>query len=162
MEATAELAGFFAAHAVWCVSDGSTLVPMLAFENRDGSRIMHRLVTGELEEDVARGQEWLAQNPEAAPRAVLIYDGFATLPTGKTDALVVEARLFGAQPQSFTMAIPYRHAENPAGFAVHRPKLLSFEGPEPDPAALGEAFFRGVGQHEKAAEVWNAHLDESL
>jgi hypothetical protein len=162
MESTAELAGFFAAHAVWSVSDGSTLVPILAFEKPDGSRMMHRLVSDELQESVARGREWLEKNPEASSRAVLIYDGFVTLETGKTDALLVEAHLFGPEEQSFVMAIPYRHAESPAGFAVHRPKFLSFEGVEPDPAALGTAFFRGVGQHVKASKVWSEHLDESL
>jgi hypothetical protein len=36
VEAVAEPAGFFAAHGIWCVSDGGALVPMLAFERPGG------------------------------------------------------------------------------------------------------------------------------
>ncbi|MFL5733538.1 MAG: hypothetical protein ACJ78Q_10085 [Chloroflexia bacterium] len=162
MEATAQLAGFFAAHAIWCVEDGSTLVTMLAFEMPDGTRPMNRLVTEELPESVERGRKWLVENPDGAVCGVLIYDGYVTLDSGKIDALLVNARSYGNEPAGFLMAIPYRHAEKPEGFAVHRPKFLSFEGPEPDIKALAEAFFRGVYQHEKAAEVWDAHMDESV
>ena len=37
---------------------------------------------------VASGQEWLNTNPDAAIRAVLVYDVRITLKTGKTDALI--------------------------------------------------------------------------
>jgi hypothetical protein len=58
--------------------------------------------------------------------------------------------------------LPYRHASGEGGFAVHRPKFLSYAGtPEPPFGAIGEAFFRGVEGHERGAEVWEAHLDES-
>src|SRR5687767_15186504 len=157
METTSELAGFFAAHAVWCIEDGETLVTILAFEMPDGSRQMHRLVTEQVEDSVARGRAWLAENPEGASRAVLIYDGYLTLDTGKVDALILDARLFGPPPQSLLMAVPYRLAEHPDGFAVHRLKFLDFDGAEPDPATIGEAFFRGVEQHERGALVWSEH-----
>jgi hypothetical protein len=162
MEQTAELAGLFTAHAVWCVSDGSTLIPMVAFHKADGTREMHRMVTDQLEDGVARGRQWIMENREAPYGAVLIYDGFVTLDVGKIDALLVEAEWGGVQAQTFVMAVPYRHATNPAGFAVHRPKFISFVGFDPDLAELGEAFFRGVDQHEKGAEVWAAHLDQSI
>jgi hypothetical protein len=84
-----------------------------------------------------------------------------TLPSGKTDALLLEARCYGEGGGGFGMAIPYRNAEDPAGFAVYRPKFLSVEGAEPDHDALAEAFFRGVDSHEEGAKVWNAHLDQS-
>ena len=50
METTAEIAGFFAAHAVWCVMDGETLTPLVAFEKEDGTRQMYRFVTDRVEE----------------------------------------------------------------------------------------------------------------
>ena len=34
MITASELAGFFAAHAIWSVSDGATLIPMLAYTVR--------------------------------------------------------------------------------------------------------------------------------
>lgn len=122
---------------------------------------MARLLADQLEDGVAMGREHLAKNPEAAARAVLIYDGYVTLESGRTDALFIEARRYGGETRVFTMCVPYWHAHSPGGFAVYRPKFLSFEGPGPDFTALGEAFFRGVGLHEEGAAVWNRHLDES-
>jgi hypothetical protein len=162
MERTATLAGFFAAHAVWCVLDGETLIPMLAIQRPDGKQEMHRLAAERLEDGVARGHDWLENNPESVPRAVLIYDGFITLPSGKIDALLVEARKYEPQALSFKMAIPYRHAQSPEGFAVHRPKFLELDGDESQVTALAQALFDGIEQHEKGAEVWNAYLDESV
>ena len=40
--AAEELAGFLMAHAVWCVSDGSTLVPLLGYV-KDGQRLVARI-----------------------------------------------------------------------------------------------------------------------
>ena len=161
MNATGDLAGFFAAHAVWCVSDGETLVPILAYESSDGSRQMERLETEQLQDAVSYGKHLLETNPKSAARAVLVYDGFVTLSGAKTDALIIDALEYGSPNTGFTMAIPYRHANDAAGFAVFRPKFLGFEGVEPSWDALGEAFFRGVDRHEKGAAVWNASLNQS-
>jgi hypothetical protein len=162
MQPTATLAGFFAAHAVWCVSDGETLVPMFAVEKQDGSQEMHRLVTDRLEDGVAMGRDWLETNHHSATRAALIYDGYITMPSGKIDALLVEARKYEPQVQLFAIAVPYRHADSPAGFAVHRPKLIEINGDESQARTIVEAFFEGVDRHEKGAEVWDVYLDESL
>jgi hypothetical protein len=162
MELAAKLAGFLAAHAVWCVSDGETLIPLMGFETPDGKRQMHRFMADRIEEGVRQGQDRLSRNEEGAARAVLIYDGFITLPTGKVDALLVDIRDHGSPSRSLVMAVPYRPASCPQGFAVHRPKFLSFAGPEPDYQTVGAAFFHGVDSHDKAAPVWSRHLDESV
>ena len=60
MEAATELAGFFAAHAIWSVSDGETLIPLVGYETTDGTRQMNRMVSERVEEGAARGKEWLA------------------------------------------------------------------------------------------------------
>jgi hypothetical protein len=75
MLATAELAGSFAAHGVWCVSEGGPLTPMLAHEMPDGSRHMMRLVMDDLRKAVDFGRRRLEENPEGARRAVLVCDG---------------------------------------------------------------------------------------
>ena len=59
------------------------------------------------------------------------------------------------------MAIPYRPATDPEGFAVHRPKFLGYEGEEPNFDEIAEEFFIGIEQHEHGAEIWNNYLDES-
>ncbi|WP_395743662.1 hypothetical protein [Prosthecobacter sp.] len=162
MELAAKLAGFLTAHAVWCVSDGGPLIPLMGFKTPDGKRQMHRFMTDRIEQGVREGQDRLSRNLEGATRAALIYDGFVTLPMGKVDALLVDIRDHSLPSCSLLMAVPYRPASSPQGFAVHRPKFLSFAGPEPDYQALGAAFFQGVDSHDKAAPVWSRHLDESL
>lgn len=162
MEHALELAGFFAAHAVWCVSDGAVLVPIGARQGPGEERQMNRFVTERAEEGVDHGRRWLDAGADGSDVAVLVYDGYVTLPTGKTDSLLLDIRRFGPEAAQVLMAVPYRNAEHAAGFAVYRPKFLSQSGLEsPDYAAFGDAFFRGVDQHEQGAAVWNAHLDES-
>lgn len=162
MDSAVRLAGFFAAHAVWCVSEGETLIPMLGFEADDGQRHLHRFMTDRIERGVEEGKERLAQNPDRATHAVLVYDGFVALPTGKVDALLVDILDYGLPSRSLLMAVPYRPSSSPQGFAVHRPKFLSYAGPEPDYGPLAAAFFEGVDSHDMAAPIWSRHRDESL
>jgi hypothetical protein len=44
MQLTALLAGFFAAHAVLCVSEGEILIPVIVYEGADGSRQVNCIV----------------------------------------------------------------------------------------------------------------------
>jgi hypothetical protein len=159
---SAELAGFFAAHAVWCVSDGSTLIPLLAYEMPDGSRQMSRFSAEMLEDGIEPARQWMAENPDGAACAAFVYDGYITLESGKTDSLFIDVRSYEGQETAFRMAIPYRHASHVDGFAVHRPKFLSCDAEQPDYKALSESFFQGVDQHEKGSTIWNDHLDESI
>jgi hypothetical protein len=84
-----------------------------------------------------------------------------TLKSGKTDALIVTIRDFTQGEAEITMVVPYRPAHDAGGFAVHRVKFVGFKGPEPDWDKLAEALWVGIAKHEKGAEVWNEHLDES-
>jgi hypothetical protein len=162
MQAAAQLAGFFAAHGVWSICDGESLIPLAGYERADGKRQLIRFASDRLEEGVARGNEWLVNNPDDAQRAVLIYDGRITLKTGKTDALVITIRDHTQAESEITMAVPYRPATDAKGFAVHRPKFLGFKGTQPDWQTVGEALWQGIAQHEKGAETWNQYLDESI
>jgi hypothetical protein len=162
MEQAARLAGFIAAHAIWSVSDGETLVTMVGSEGSNGQRKLDRIMAERIEESVARGKEQLENNPQHVARAALAFDGYITLPDGRTDAVFVDAREYaadGALP--FEIAIPYRNAKAPGGFAVYRPKLVKVPPGMTDCNSLLEAFWHGVDSHTKAAEVWNAHIDQS-
>ena len=161
MQATAELAGFFAAHAVWSVSDGETLIPLVGYETADGQRQMTRLAAERLEDGAARGKAWLAKPPVSAVRAVLVYDGYITVKTEKMDALLVTMRDYTRGDAEVTIAVPYRPAKVGKGLAVHRPTFLGFKGAEPDWESLGSALWAGVAQHEKGSAVWIRYLDES-
>jgi hypothetical protein len=160
---TAQLAGFFAAHGIWGVSDGETLIPLLGYEDAQGNRGMDRFVVNDLADGARAGQDALRVNQHGSARAVLVVDGYVHLDQGRTDALIVDAVEYGPARRSFKMAVPYRPQPSPHGFAVHRPKFIEVAGvDEADYGALADAFFAGVDSHEPAAAVWNAHLDPSV
>lgn len=162
MDETARLAGFFAAHGIWSVSDGETLVPLLGYEQADGSRGMDRFVRDDVGDAARAGQDALQGNRHGSIRAVLVVDAYLHLDSGRTDALIVDAVDY-ASGQSLKVAVPYRPQRSPNGFAVHRPKFVEvIGGDEPGQRALVDAFFAGVDAHEKAAAVWNQHLDQTL
>lgn len=92
MLATAFLVGFFAAHAVWSIADGETLVPIYAYVDSAGKRHMDRLMAESLDVSVKEGRKRLAENPDHAQCAVLIFDGYVPVENVKTDALILKAR----------------------------------------------------------------------
>jgi hypothetical protein len=162
MITASKLAGFLAAHAIWSVSDGATLIPILGYTTADGKRNMHRLAGDDLGAAVALGKRDLESNAFGADDAVLLYD--ARIPIGgeKVDAIVIEMRAYFSLDSRVVMAVPYTPAAVSGTFRVHKPKLLAWERCEDFDmnTALG-AFFDGVAEHEKGAKVWNDHLDES-
>ena len=90
--------------------------------------------------------------------AVLLYDGFVTLGAWRTDAIMVEMR---SSSERLVMAVPYRNASDPKGFAVFKPKFVECSDKAANWATLGEAFFRGVDAHEKGSAVWSKSIDQS-
>ncbi len=124
-----------------------------------GKRSMKRYVALRLEEGVDEALKWLeSSHPDGGVR-VVVYDGYLPLPSGKTDSLFLKA---SSETLAVQMGIPYRSWDNPAGFAVFRPKFL--EVPEiylKGLSPLVEAFFNGVDSHAEGAKVWNQHMDQS-
>lgn len=157
MELTATLAGFFGAHAIWSLSQGEQLVPLLGFARDDKVRDMTRLEADTLEQAVEHGMAWLETNPDGVKRAVLVYDGYLTTQEGRRDALLIEARDYEAG-SGFSMAVPYRAADSAEGFAVYKPSFVDLPDAAARVQAMSEAFFRGVNEHRPAAQVWKAHL----
>lgn len=156
------LAGFLGAHAIWSVSDGETLVPMLGYTDQDDKRILSRLSGPELGASVERGKEQLVANPMDANDAVLLYDGRITLGEAKVDAIIIEMRAYFSPQSEAILAIPY--TPKAAGdFRVHKPKLLAWKDCEDfDMNDALQAFFDGVSSHEQGSRVWTAALDESV
>lgn len=155
----AELAGFFAAHAIWCVSDADGLTPMVAFATEDGKRQMDRLAMDDAGDAVAFGRRRLDEDPLSANDGVLAFDGRITVESGKLDAIIVEMRCYAFPDARAAIAVPYT-PKSSGQFRVHRPKLVQWHQCDDfNMDAVFEAFFRGVDSHEKGAEVWNAALD---
>ena len=161
MITASELAGFIAAHAIWCVSDADGLTPMVAFTTEDGQRQLERLVFDDAGAAVEHGRQRLEDDPFNANDGVLAYDGRVAVQGGKLDAIILEMRCYGFPWAKATIAVPYTPRSS-GRFRVHRPKLVEWERCEDfDPDAAFEAFFQGVSAHEEGAKVWDVALDES-
>jgi hypothetical protein len=162
MISACELAGFFAAHAIWCVSTGETLIPMLAQESSDGERSMLRIEAGDLSVAVAQGKSRIESLGTEANFTALLYDGRIPLADGKSDAIIVEIRSYKSPDARVLMAVPYTPKAVFRRFRVHKPKLLQWENCESfDHEAAMVAFFNGVAAHEQGSAIWNKALDES-
>lgn len=161
MITASELAGFIAAHAIWCVSDADRLTPMLAFTTQDGRRVLERLAVEDAGAAVEIGRQRLNDDPLSADDGVLAYDGRITLADGKLDAILLEMRSYGFPWAKATMAVPYSPRAS-GQFRVHKPKLVEWHDCDDfELDAFIEAFFRGIATHEHGAKVWDAALDES-
>jgi hypothetical protein len=162
MITASKLAGFFAAHAIWCVSDGDTLIPMLAYTTVDGERKMERLVANDgLEASVAYRKKKLESNEMKANDAVLLYDGRIPIANQKLDAIIIEMRAYSSPGSSAVMAVPYTPKAS-GKFRVHKPKLVAWEKCQDFEMNVAlKSFFEGVAGHEKGAKIWNDCLDES-
>jgi hypothetical protein len=161
MITASELAGFIAAHAIWCVSDTDSLIPMVAFTTEDGQRQLERLVCDDAAAAVELGQQRLEEDPRNANDGVLAYDGRITTEDGKLDAIILQLRSYAFPWARATLAVPYTPASS-GRFRVHKPKLVKWEQCEDfDVDAAFEAFFEGVAAHEQGSRVWDAALDES-
>ncbi|MCI0443844.1 hypothetical protein L0152_11615 [bacterium] len=161
MITASELAGFFAAHAIWCVSDGETLIPMLAYIHESGERKMERLDFDDFVVCVDYGKERLLSNDMNADDAALLYDGRIPIGATKLDAIVIEVKTYFSPKSEFVIAVPYT-LKSSGRFLVHRPKILGWNHCEDfDMNAVLESFFKGVSAHEKGSQIWNNSLDES-
>jgi len=156
-----ELAGFIAAHAIWCVSDADGFTPMLGFAMADGQRQLERLITDDVASAVQQGWQRLADERLSANDGVLACDGRIRVVDGKLDAILLEMRSYAFPWAKATIAVPYSPRSS-GRFRVHRPKLVEWHECEDfDLDAALEAFFRGVAAHQHGARVWNTTLDES-
>lgn len=158
MDPALELAGFYAAHAVWCIADGETLIPLVAWE-RGGVRKILRMKDADFRDGAAAGKRWLDENPEHVDRAVLIVDGFAPIAGKKRDALRATVVEYQRTQRRIVVVLPYRPARSKEGFAMNRPMIAAVS--EAEGRAASSSMFFGVAQHERGSAIWTAHLDES-
>jgi hypothetical protein len=122
MVTASELAGFFAAHAIWCVSDGDTLIPMLAYTTEAGERNMIRLAGNDLAKSVEAGKQQLEANAMDATDAVLVFDGRIPVGDEKLDAIILELRAYFMPDSEVVIAVPYT-PPNGGPFRVHKPRF---------------------------------------
>ncbi len=111
------------------------------------------------EKAASKGEAILKANAGGAVRAVMAFDAYLNLPSGRTDAIFLHARQYVPELRPILLAVPYRHASKPGGFAVRRPKVIVFDESQIPEAEVQAAFFCGVEKHEKGGPLWQKHFD---
>ncbi|MCP3804298.1 hypothetical protein NLX83_34025 [Allokutzneria sp. A3M-2-11 16] len=83
---------------------------------------------------------------------------------GRFDALSAQLVEYGpAELRVMEVAVPYRPADSPQGFALHKLKIFRFDDIEQgDLDVCTEAFFHGVCFHPSQKALWDEYLDESI
>jgi len=161
VKAAVQLAGFLAAEAVLQVAKGVSLPPLIIFEKGGGPSQIIEIQEASPEKAASQGEKILRTNAGGAERGVMAFDAYLNLPKGRTDAIFLQAWQYLPLAQHIMLAVPYRHARKPGGFAVHRPKLFAFEDDQLPGTELVSAFFLGVDRHQKGGKFWQEHYDES-
>lgn len=160
MEETMRMAGDATGMALYCVADGETLIPILEHLKQDGSR-KRSVMMMEAAEAMSEAHREISVLPEDSAGAVLVNDIILTTPEGKSDALQIDIR-FAEKPEGrMLLALPYRHANQAEGFAIHRPKLIEVNGIQSEEeATLMEAFIDGIAMHKEGGKLWKEKYDD--
>lgn len=159
MITASELAGYFAAHALWSLSDAETFHPILAYTTEDDAKHMERIITPTAEEAVEYGRKQLDHSDKDPTDIVLLYDGRVTGDEPR-DAVIIELRCYAFPWAKATYGVPY--APKASGrFAVFRPVVLRWEDcADFDLDRAFERFFAGADAHETGGALWRAHRVE--
>lgn len=148
------MAGNFASHAIWSVSSGETLIPIVGFLKSDGSENMERLAMGSAEA-MSIGDKKINELDSDHKGGVFIKDALVTLDSGKTDCLIVDVAFANDSSKKAQFMIPYRNAGHEKGFAVHRLKITEATGfKTEDYEWISDAFFNGLESHPEGGKVW--------
>ena len=159
----AELAGFFAAHAVWSLTESpeGLFVPMLAYGLPDQRHVMERFADLSTDAAVIAARQKLHANEMKAADAVALYDGRVQNGSEKVDAILAELRCYAAPEAEAMIAVPYT-PKSSGTFRIHIPLLVIWKNCEAfNKELLMQTFFKGVNGHEQGSRIWNASFDES-
>lgn len=168
-ETAAEQAGFLAAWGMFMASDGAAVAPTVLVPLRDGTtQMVDFSFYGDGAAAHQAAQDRLEKNPDKSAYQALVFDGFANLPSGRTDALTVDLRCYGGglfsgrKALALKVACPYRNAKDAQGFAIFSPKVLECSAPKAQQAGLLRRFYQGVDRFKADGFAWDRHLDESI
>lgn len=116
------------------------------------------------------GQRLLDDNAENKPFAVMALDGYANLPAGRMDALIVDLRFYAktarhnACPIKLVINIPYRPASDTNTLGFFSPVVLDTTVDGSDLDDLLDAFYLGLSSLSFPATpfgpafTWEAYL----
>lgn len=168
-EAAAGQAGFLAAWGMFMARDGAAVAPTVLVPLRDGTtQMVDFSFYGDGAAANQAAQDRLEKNPDKSAYQALVFDGFANLASGRTDALTVDLRCYGRglfsgrKALALKLACPYRNAKDAQGFAIFSPKVLECSAPKAQLAGLLRHFYQGVDRFKADGFSWDRHLDESI
>ena len=158
MKEVFRLVGETAAQSIWNLSAGDQLTPLLSTVDEDGQANYMRLAMDNSDDAIRYGQDKLERHEEGKVGAVFVADGYISLDSGVTDALVVDVRVYQKSVIKCQMVIPYRSANSAKGFAIHRPQVTALENiDEVKLQPMFDEFFSGVEAHDQGAKIWNEY-----
>lgn len=153
MKDVLSMAGNCASHAIWSVSSGETLIPIVGFLKSDGNQNMQRLAMGSAEA-LSVGEQKINRLTDEHKGAAFIKDALVTLETGKTDCLVIDVKFTDDTSKSVQLLIPYRNANHEKGFVVHRIKITEAIGfNHEDFEWITNAFYDGLESHPEGGKI---------
>jgi hypothetical protein len=162
---TVTQAGFLAASGMTAVEDGGSFAPTLLKPVGGKSRRsmnLVRLTHDTAEAAIEHGQQALLENPEESDFLALLHEGQVRLSGGPTPALILECRSYRGEELHLQMALPYRKAQQPGGFTIFCPRLMSCSAPFALRPELFGAFYAGMDSFSAPGKPWGHHLDESV
>lgn len=163
MEEALKIAGNTAAHAIWSVSDGEQLIPLIAETDLTGKTTQIRCMgiqPDQIDDFFLKKSNALGKDYNGLS---LVQDSIVTLEKGKTDALLIDVRMSYPENSSVQLCIPYRHAKHEKGFAIHRLKITGITGISPDKQeAITNAFFDGIESHQQGSLLWKEKYEDEV
>lgn len=157
---TADQAGHLAASAMQVLAGGGAFTPALLKANGRLRRdiALENLTPGQLQ----GAAEQLLENPHHHDFLVLLHAGEAQLPDGPAAALLLECRSYRGEELHLQMALPYRPAQQPGGFAIFCPRLMHCSAPHQVQPEVFGAFYAGADRQGASGKSWDQYLDERL
>lgn len=155
-------AGLLAAQACFMIHDGSAYISTLLTPKPDGLSFVKLMYDNPLHE----GMNQLDNNPNQLPYQIFSDDIYAYLPTGRTDAILLEIRMYQPEEFSLTLVIPYQKKTDFDEFKIfsavrYSKTSLNAAQFEAAMAAFYAAAFEFISPFSKSS-LWQEYFEERL
>lgn len=162
--------GCAASWSLWDKSEqpGLLLTPTIVRPNAQGRSDMIKLLPDASSpvKGISFGKQVLDENPTDAAYLALIYEGYANLPHGRFDAVLVELRVYDTQhPLNIEICLPFQPALPRRPFAIGS---IAVNGRLPDrktAESIADAFYRGLDDFHmpgRGKRWWRGHYRQAL
>ncbi|WP_269532744.1 hypothetical protein [Chitinimonas sp. BJYL2] len=152
-----EQTGFLAATSIFMVQGGQ-LTPTSLEPGADGNATLISHMFEHPGEAIERCAQQMASNPKSLPHQAFVYDAYSYLPTGRTDALILEMVAYKPKPFRISVALPYRQASANEDFALQDPILLDCSMAKDFHPEIFAQFYKGIYSFKSQDFSWDECL----